>query len=165
MIEAVHYSRAVDGQGLHWQAIPRLGRGEGAMLALPQGRAATTPADGVRLEYDIEVQHAGALPIDLVLVPTLDTTGGSTLRIGVSLDQGPVQVLSDSLVPAPNASVSQAQRDWSQAVIENQRVLRAVLPVAAEGRHTLKLWRLDDNVVLQQVRVEAPRWRAPSLSR
>jgi len=157
VIEAVHYSRAVDGQGLRWQAIPHLGQGEGAMLALPQGRAATTPADGVRLEYDIVVERPGALAIDLVLVPTLDTTGGSTLRIGVSLDQGPVQVLSDSLVPAPNASLSQAQRDWSQAVIENQRVLHAVLPAVAAGRHTLKLWRLDDNVVLQQVRVGEPR--------
>ena len=157
VIEAVHYSRAVNGQGLHWQAISHLGQGAGAMLALPQGRAATTPADGVRLEYDIVVERAGQLPIDLVLVPTLETTGGSTLRIGVSLDQGPVQVLSDSLVPAPNASVSQAQRDWSQAVIENQRVLHAVLPATTAGPHILKLWRLDDNVVLQQVRVGEPR--------
>lgn len=157
VIEAVRYSRAVDGQGLHWQAIAHLGQGEGAMLALPQGRGATTPADGVRLEYDIVVQQAGELPIDLVLAPTLDTTGGSTLRIGVSLDQGPVQVLSDSLVPAPNASTQQAQRDWNQAVIENQRVLHALLPAVAPGPHTLKLWRLDDNVVLQQVRVGQPR--------
>jgi len=151
VIEASRYRRAVDGQGLHWQAIAHLGQGEGAVLALPQGRDATTVEDGVRLEYDVAVERAGDVRVGLVLVPTLNTSGGDTLRIGVSLDDGPVQVLADALSPAPNASTRQAQHDWNQAVIENQRVLHTVLPGVAPGPHTLKVWRLDDNVVLQRV--------------
>lgn len=153
VIAASAYRRAVAGAGLAWQPIAHLGPGEGAMLALPQGRPATTPADGVRLEYAIDIARAGDLRIELDLAPTLDTTGGDTLRIGVSLDDGPVQVLADSLSPAATESSRRAQHDWNQAVIENLRRLPASFAQVAAGAHTLKVWRLDDNVVLTRVRV------------
>ncbi|KRG43246.1 hypothetical protein ARC20_00615 [Stenotrophomonas panacihumi] len=153
-IEAVRYQRAVNRAGLAWQAIAHLGAGEGAMVALPQGRPPTTVADGVRLEYDIDLDAAGDRTAMLTLSPTLDTTGGTTLRVGVSLDDGPVQVLADTLVPAPTQTTTAAQRDWNRAVIENRRVLRAVFPGVAAGKHVLKVWRLDDNVVLERVALQ-----------
>lgn len=150
-IEAGDYARAVGGKGLAWRTIPHLGRTKGAVLALPQGQPATTPEDGVRLEYAVTARKPGPLAVQLILVPTLGTGADGKLRIGVSIDDGPVQLLSDLLTPAPNAADSQPKRDWNRAVEDNARTLTARFPGIAAGRHVLKVWRIDDNVVLQRI--------------
>ncbi|MFN4175636.1 glycosyl hydrolase 115 family protein [Phenylobacterium sp.] len=149
-IEAPDYSRAVDGAGLRWRRVANLGRTKGAVLALPQGRPATTERDGVRVEYDLTT-GAGDLTVQLYLAPTLDTTGRGTQRIGVSLDDRPVQVLVDRLLPSPTDTTLEAQRDWNEAVKDNARVLQAAFPDVAAGKHVIKVWRLDDNMVLQKI--------------
>ena len=150
-LEAPHYTRAIGGAGLQWQVIPHLGRTLGAVTALPQGRAATTQADGVRLEYEVTLSAAGELPVQVYLVPTLDISGNGQRRLGVSLDDGPMRTLVDELEPATDAASRQSQRDWNQAVEDNVRVLRTQFPGITAGKHVLKVWRLDDNVVLQKV--------------
>lgn len=150
-VEAPDYSRAINGKGLSWQVIPHLGRTQGSVIALPQGRPPTSEKDAVRLEYDIVVRQAGDLTVQLHLSPTLDTTGRGTLRLGVSLDDGPMQTLIDRLLPSPTATTLEEQRDWNKAVEDNVRVLKAAFPDVAAGKHTIKVWRLDDNLVLQKV--------------
>ncbi|MFC4528218.1 glycosyl hydrolase 115 family protein [Dyella halodurans] len=150
-IEAPHYSRAVDGKGLSWRAIPHLGRTLGAVVALPQGRAPTTAQDGVRLEYDVDLPKSGDLSLQLYMVPTLDTTARGGVRTGVSVDDGAMQILTDRMTPAANGTTTQEQRDWDQAVEDNARVLRATFPGMAAGKHVIKVWRLDDNAVLQKL--------------
>jgi hypothetical protein len=150
-IEAPHYSKAVNGSGLAWRVIPNLGRTLGAVTAFPQGRAPTTQHDSVRLEYDVTVQRAGDLNVQLYLVPTLDTTGRGTLQIGISMDDRPMQTLTDKLLPSPTVITSQEQRDWTQAVKDNARVLQTTLGEARAGKHVIKIWRLDDDVVLQKL--------------
>jgi hypothetical protein len=152
-IEAPDYARAVDGAGLHWRVIPNLGRTKGAVTALPQGRPATTERDAVRLEYGVTLPAGGDVSAWLTLVPTLDESGKNQLRIGVSLDDGQVQVLTDSLIPAPTDSPLQAQKNWNRAVEDNARVLQARFPGTPAGRHVLKVWRIDDNVVLQRLAI------------
>jgi hypothetical protein len=73
------------------------------------------------------------------------------LSLGLSLDDGPVQVLEDRLLPAPNATTTQEQRDWNKAVIENASAVSARFPAVTPGPHTLRVWRIDDNVVLQRL--------------
>lgn len=150
-IEAPHFSRSIAGAGLQWQVVPHLGRTEGAIVALPQGRPATTIEEGVRVEYDVSTSQGGTLIVYLYLVPTLDVSGGNRLRIGVSIDEGPLQVLSDHLMPAPTETTRQEQRDWNRAVEDNARILQARFPGIAAGKHVVRLWRLDDNVVVQKL--------------
>lgn len=150
-IEAGDCARAVGGKGLRWQVIPHLGRTREAVLALPQGQPATSVTDGIRLEYPVPVAKAGDLDVQLILVPTLGTGADGKLRVGVSIDDGPVQLLTDLLTPAPNAADSQPKRDWNKAVEDNARTLTARFPGVAAGRHVLKVWRIDDNVVLQRI--------------
>jgi len=151
VLEANDYLRAVDGKGLRWRAIPHLGRTRAAVLALPQGQPATIPEDGVWLEYAVPVARAGELAVQLILLPTLGTGADGKLRIGVSLDDGPVQLLTDLLTPAPNAADSQPKRDWNRAVEDNARTLTARFPGVSAGKHVVKVWRIDDNVVLQRI--------------
>ncbi len=105
----------------------------------------------MRLEYDVTVARAGDLTVQLYLSPTLDTTGRGTLRVGISVDDGPMQTLVDRLLPSPTATTLEEQRDWNRAVEDNARVLRTTFPELGAGKHTIKVWRLDDNVVLQKL--------------
>jgi hypothetical protein len=136
VIEAPHYSRAAGGRGLAWQIIPHLGRTLGAVAAFPQGRPPTTQQDGVRLDYDLALSSAGDLTVHIYMVPTLDVSGQRALRVGVSLDEGPLQTLTDRLEPA---------------IEDNARILQIAFPRVAAGKHVIKLWRLDDNVLVQKL--------------
>jgi hypothetical protein len=150
-IEAPHYSKAVDGKGLAWRVIPHLGHTLGAVTAFPQGAGPTLQQDGVRLEYDVALDEGGDLNVHLYLVPTLDVSGEAALRIGISVDERPMQTLTERLVPATGDVSSQPAKDWSRAVQDNASVLRANFVDVQPGRHVIKIWRLDDNVVLQRI--------------
>jgi hypothetical protein len=150
-IEAPHFTRAVNGAGLTWRVIPHLGRTLGAVTAFPQGLAPTSEQDDVHLEYDVTLSKPGDLTVTLLMVPTLDTTGKGTLRTGISIDGGSIQTLTDRLMPAPTATTTQEQRDWTRAVKDNARVLEGHFPDIGTGRHVIKVWRLDGNCVIQKL--------------
>ncbi|MGA1798953.1 glycosyl hydrolase 115 family protein [Sphingomonas sp. 4RDLI-65] len=141
--EAPRFTRATVARGLQWSAIPRLGRTEGAIVALPQGRPATTPTDDVRVDYDMTLAEAGDATLRLYMIPTLDTRGGNGMKIGVSIDARPVQILTMDLKVDGKA--------WSQAVRDNAVALEAKFPGLPAGRHTVKLWRIDDNMPVQKL--------------
>lgn len=151
VIEAPDYTAAHGARGLSWGVIPNLGRTAGAVTAFPQAQPATTVQDGVRLEYALDLAEGGDLEVRLILVPTLDTSGKATLAVGVSIDDGEVQVLKDHQIPAPTATTLDEQRNWNQAVMRNARGLSAHFKGVKAGAHRIKVWRLDGNVVLQRV--------------
>lgn len=150
-IEAPSFSRARNGAGLRWAAVPHLGRTQGSVLALPQGRPATSPADGICLEYDVRVEVPGEATLTAYLAPTLDTTGGRGVHLGVSLDDGPVRTLSADLEATGGAQDTPSKRRWADAVCDNAVGLSVDMGHIAAGRHVVKVWRLDDNAVLQKL--------------
>ncbi|RZI98119.1 MAG: hypothetical protein EOP39_27225, partial [Rubrivivax sp.] len=150
-VEAPRFSRAVSGQGLAWTALPNLGHGLGAVTPLPQGRAPTTLADGVRLEYDVDTQHSGDMLLSLHMVPTLDTRNAGGIRLAVSIDELPAQELKLHLTPTAGPELSRGEKDWAQAVKDNSFALNARFASLQPGRHVIKVWRLDDNAVLQKL--------------
>jgi hypothetical protein len=147
-------ARNRDNGKVRWTIVPDLGRTFNAAVSLPQDAPPTTQADGVRLEYDLALK-GGETKVALFLVPTLGTDAGGKLRVGLSLDDGPVQVLTSSLEPTAGASTTQDQRDWEKAVEDNAHVLTADFGTIAAGKHVLKLWRLDGNVVVQRIGIGA----------
>jgi hypothetical protein len=142
VIDAARYSRAINNAGLRWGVIPNLGHA-GAVTAFPQGRPSTSPKDNVRLDYDFDVPTGGAATVQLDLVPTLDVSGGDGIRIGVSLDDRPVQTARLNLVPDKPA--------WTKAVIDNLALILAPLGNVSAGHHRISIWRLDDNAVLRRL--------------
>ncbi|MBW8844516.1 MAG: glycosyl hydrolase 115 family protein [Burkholderiales bacterium] len=150
-LEASKFSRAINGRGLTWSAIPNLGHGLGAVTALPQGRAATTLADGVRLEYDVDVERGGDMNLELSMLPTLDTRNAGGIRVAVGIDDRPAQELKLNLQPTAGPELTRAEKDWAQAVKDNQFSLGTRLADVKAGRHVIRVWRLDDNAVLQKL--------------
>jgi hypothetical protein len=150
-VEATAFDRARNGKGLTWTPIAHLGRSKGAMVALPQGQPATTAEDGLALDYRIEAAKAGPAKLTLNLAPTLDTIGPAGVRIGVSCDNGPVQILQAALEPTGGAQDTPGKKRWAQAVIDNLVRLECDLGMVGKGPHTISVWRIDDNVLLQKL--------------
>ena len=67
------------------------------------------------------------------------------------MDDSPMITLIDKLLPSPNMSIYQEQRDWDEAVKDNARTLETVFAGVNAGKHTIKIWRLDDGVVVQKI--------------
>jgi hypothetical protein len=151
-IAAEEFQRGNAAKGVGFVPVAGIGRYLYSIMSTPQGRPSTTIEDGVLIETDIELV-GGATKVALYLSPTLDTQGRGGLRVGVSLDDGPVQVLTSILEPTNDPAKNQGQRDWEIAVKDNAQVLIADFGDVPAGKHTLKLWRIDDNVVIQRVGV------------
>lgn len=151
VLEASEYDRASGGKKLAWQAIPHLGQSKAAVVALPQGQPPTTVEDGVRLEYDFTLESKTDLRAAIHLVPTLDTRGSKGIRFGLSIDDGPVKTLVSKLQPTAGGVHNPEQQAWVDAVINNGHIVDARFPQVSGGEHTLKLWRLDDNVVIEKI--------------
>ena len=121
---------------------------------LPQGRPATSPGSTPRVEYDITLPANRGVTLRLRLSPTLDTIGSEGVRIGVSLDEGEVHELVMDLEATCCAPDTPAKQRWYDAVIDNGVTLSADMAAVPAGAHTVKVWRLDDNVVLERIEVE-----------
>jgi len=152
-IPAADFARAEGGENFTWTRVPGLGAWGAAPLALPQGLPATSAADGVYLEYRFRVREQGDYALELLLAPTLDTIGSDGLRIGVSLDAGPVRELVLDLEPTNGAADTPARAAWVQAVIENEASVATRFDAVPAGEHRLRLYRIDDNVVPQALLV------------
>ena len=145
-IEAEHFARKIDGQAARWQVIPNLGRTLSSVISLPQAAPGTTVADGMRLEYDVKTVTAGDATLKLYLAPTLDTAGKGGLRIAAAVDDRPAETLSFDLRPD--------KPDWNAAVSNNIHILSLPVKALSAGPHTIKVYRIDGNVVLERVVLE-----------
>lgn len=142
-VEAVDFVGTSSTNGLRWNAIPRLGRTAGAIVAMPQGAPSTSPADAVRVDYKMALPTAGDATVRLYMVPALDTGGGKGMRIGVSVDDGPMRTAILHLeVDKP---------DWAQAVRDNGFPIDVAVGPLTTGNHKVSLWRIDDNMAVQRV--------------
>ncbi|MDR7331234.1 glycosyl hydrolase family 8 [Roseateles asaccharophilus] len=151
VIEATQFVRTHNAKGLAWTAIPNLGQSAGAVMALPQGRGATTVADDVRVEYEVETQGANSWTLQLHMVPTIDVRKAGCIRIAVAIGDQQPQTLTLNLIPTAGAANTQAEKDWSRAVINNEFVLRGPAVTLPAGKHRIRVWRLDDNAVVQKL--------------
>jgi hypothetical protein len=151
-MEAEHFARAVATQETFWRVIPGLGRTLSGVTSGPVTAESTAPdGEGARLEYDVHLFEPGEVEVRLVLSPTLDFRGGAGLRYGVSIDDGPVQVVT--MNPTDTGAA------WGGDVADAVAVHATRHGVDRAGPHTVKVWRIDPGVVIQRVmlvRAEAP---------
>jgi hypothetical protein len=152
-IAAADFASAEGGGKFTWTRVPGLGNWGAAPLALPQGLPPTTAADGVYLEYRFRVPETGDYSLALLLAPTLDTIGSDGLRIGVSLDGGPVRELVLDLEPTNGAADTPPRAAWVRAVSENEARLETRFDAMPAGEHRLRVYRIDDNVIPQALLV------------
>ncbi len=83
-----------------------------------------------------------------MLSPSLNYDPGRGVRIGVSFDDAPPQVLT--VVPRGYVA-GDGNRDWEESVKDGIRQVKSTHDLAGPGLHTLKVWMVDPGVVLQRI--------------
>ena len=182
-IAANDYSRKTDGKNASWIFLPGLGRGEGCMGS----SNVLAQNSGAKLEYDLSrITHhlspntsdPSALTFAIGILPTQDVYPARGLRIGVQIDNQPVQVVdarqglhdefheytpqnlaqSKVLKPLPPHNNLLLSGWWNgrrlprrTEVFDNMRWLEVSLQNVNPGRHTLKLIMIDPEIVVERI--------------
>lgn len=179
-IPAYQYARISEGKQAKWMFLPDLGRGKGCMGSSNVMAKSQTNGQGASLEYDFELaQDKQPLTVALGILPTQDVYPARGLRIGVQIDNQPMQIVDarqgflDTFeeYTARNLAVSKklkalpkepklALNGWWKGkklprrneVFDNLRwVTAAPIPALAAGKHTLRIVMIDPEIVLEQV--------------
>ena len=153
VINAADYTKASTNSKLTWNAIKHLGQSGAGVLVLPQGHDATTVEDNVSLTYTMEQPFDGNAKVTIELSPTLDTYDRGGIRLGVAIDDRSPEILSFDLHATGGAQRTPEEKAWAKAVINNKHTLEWVAKDLSEGKHKLTLYRIDDNIVLEKLRI------------
>lgn len=173
-IEAIHYDRNISANGMSWQFLPDLGRGEGCMgIDLATGPSDTT-GRGPRLEYDLDIDTSGTVKIAIAILPTQDVQPERGLRLGIQMDDGTIQILdarrglvdtfdeytpqnlahSRKLKPLPpigTMALNGYGRLRRNEVFDNMRWLDAIFEVTNPGKHIVKIIMIDPEIVVERL--------------
>ena len=157
--------------------LPDLGRGEGCMGS----SNVLAQNSGAVLEYDLSFQLStvnSQLSIALGILPTQDIQPERGLRIGIQIDNQPMQTIdarrglvdtfseynpqnlsrSKVLKPLPPRSRLALSGFWNgrqlprrDEVFDNLRWLDATFSDITPGKHTLKVIMIDPEIVVEQI--------------
>jgi hypothetical protein len=171
-IPAWQYKEKSDG----WIFLPDLGRSKGCMGAQDVMTEWKADGNGPSLEYDIELDNEGSVAIGIL--PTQDILPARGLRLGVQIDNQPMQVIdarrglvdtfseytpqnlavSKVLKPLPPRSrlalsgfINGRQLPRRDEVFDNLRWLEAKFNGIHPGKHVMKLIMIDPEIVVEQI--------------
>ena len=173
-IEAIHYSRCIPANGISWQLLPDLGRGEGCMGINPVTAPSDETGNGPKLEYQIKINKEGLTKIAIGILPTQDVQPERGLRLGVKMDNGEIKIIdarrglvdtfdeytpqnlkrSKKLKPLPepgHMALNGYRRERRNEVFDNMRWLDVSFEVSTAGTHTLSLIMIDPEVVVERL--------------
>jgi len=151
-IEAEHFTRNVPAKSTRWELLPDHGRTLSAMTVFPvTAPSVTPPQDSPRLEYQMWLTNSGKVQVECVLSPCLNFTPDRPVRIAVSFNEEPPQILT--VVPQ-GYTAGDGNRDWEASVKNGVRTVKSQHTVTAPGAHTFKVWMVDPAVVLQRIVVD-----------
>lgn len=149
-MEAEHHTAAVSAGESRWTVIEGYGHTLSGMRAEgPVDVAGLEPGtDSPRLEYAMHRFTSGMAEVQLTVAPTLNFAPDRGLRVAVSFDDQPVEVIT--LVPQ-GYDAANGNRDWEESVRNNYRIVSSTHELVEPGEHTLKIWMIDPALVLQKI--------------
>lgn len=173
-IPADRYNRNIPGEKAAWTLLPDLGRGK-ACMGIPRTTDSVTDLKKApRLEYQVLLADSGKVRLCIGILPTQDVNPERGLRIGIGLDED-VQIIdarqgmydsfqeyteenlahSPNLKPLPPVEKSVKLLGYGKhlrnEVFDNIRWLTVRLNVKKAGMHTLKVFMVDPEIVLEQI--------------
>ena len=175
-IDFVNTEREVHPCFNGWDILWGLGRGDGCMGAADVMKEWPTDGSGPKLEYNIDLSDEGKIAIGIL--PTQDVIPARGLRLGVQLDDQPMQVIdarqglhdefqeytpknlaqSKNLKPLPphNNLLLSGWRNGRKMlrrdeVFDNIRWLEVNFPDVTPGTHKLKLIMIDPEIVIETI--------------
>ncbi len=147
-IEAPHFSRAVNDHEINWKTLPGFGRTLGGVTVFPVTATSRQPGEmSPRLEYDVLLSSVGEVSVELQCAPSLDFQSGEGLRLALSFDDAPPQIVKLDTW-ATLQTWERAVGDGVRRVVTRHRIDRA-------GAHVLKFWMVTPGVVLERIIIDA----------
>jgi hypothetical protein len=150
-IEAEHYTRTSSVGNLSYMVLPKYGRTLSAVKLNTGLAESLTSATAPVLEYDFvtftPTTAAKGLNLTLILSPSLNVNPKKPLAYIAQIDDKP-EVRRQYVIdrPQPDFPVN-----WGFAVADNAWKNTTNHGAVAAGKHTLKLWLVESNVILQKV--------------
>lgn len=174
-IPANGYQSNQPGKSAKWIVLPDLGRGDACMGIDPVTAPSATIKDAPVLEYRIFLPETGKTTVCLGILPTQDIYPQRGLRIGAALDSEEPFVIdarqglydefkeytqenlsrSNVLKPLPlvrkDISLVARGKHRRNEVFDNLRWLDVTFDVKKPGIHTLKIFMVDPEIVLETI--------------
>lgn len=155
-MQAEHYTKKNDAGSKTWQTLSNAGRGfdgdmmrtfDPALHAVDENsiNAANSPS----LEYDFTLTSSGAFPLEVYRLPTMNATAGGKVRFAVSVDNGTPMVVSSAAVDEGTTSSQNPQ--WRENLYRQIEKHVLKLPELTAGKHTLKLWMVDNLIAIDKM--------------
>jgi hypothetical protein len=153
-IEAEHFTKNTDSGESRWIRIEGYGHTLSAMRTISDVNIIppTPGKDSPCLEYKMYLFNTGKFEITSIFSPTLNFIAGRPLQYAISFDNEPPQIIT--LVPE-NYNAQNRNTDWEKSVSDNARFSNSAHTIDAPGYHTLKIFMIDQGVVLQKIIVNS----------
>ncbi|ALI97838.1 glycosyl hydrolase 115 family protein [Rufibacter tibetensis] len=151
-IHAENFTRTTEKGGKKWELVEGLGHTGKSLMALPllpasvEAKPEAVKAQTSVVEYDFYSLTSGAPTVNVFTLPTHPVTSGYGMRYGVSVDDGPVQVVDFK-------TVGRSEK-WKVGVLENRAHSQVKFPALSKGKHTLKIYLIDPGVVLDYITID-----------
>ncbi len=151
-IEAAHFTRSTDADGITWKVLPDLGRTGDAIAAFPVTAKDRIPGSmsSPHVEYEFYTYSKDSCKVLCYFSPTLNflnTENG--LQFGISIDDEAPQIISlNSEDKNTGAGI------WNKWVSENIIIKTSSHKLNKEGKHILKYWFVSPAVVLQKIVID-----------
>lgn len=165
-IEADHYAKAVNANGITWKILPDHGRTGSAITPFPVTAAEQKPGGtSPHLQYDIQTDSEGEFSINAYFSPTLNFFASENgLQYAISVDDEAPQLIS------LNKEDKTSDRGiWNKWAAENIIIKTSNHKIATSGKHTVKFWMVNPGVVLQKLVLDfgdlEPRYLGPGETR
>ncbi len=149
-MEAIHYSKIVDGTDAKWNILPDYGRTlsgiEGSPITHPRidNPGGNTP----HIEYEVNVADTGKIKLLVYTAPSIDFTHEKGLWYAISIDnEAPVKVNIDPLITNPQRANSVMEGNSANLI----KVLSSDHYISKPGKHIIKYWMVDPAVVLEKI--------------
>ncbi len=147
-IEAGHYTKKVNSDGVDWMVLPGYGRTYDGITISPVTAKSTQPGGkGPHLEYRLNLSDTGEVKVEAYISPTLDFTNTKGLHYAVSVDDEQPQIV--------NINADESDAAWRKDVSCNIKILVTSHHISKPGVYILKYWMVDPAVVLQKIVVNA----------
>lgn len=150
-MDASHFTKCVNTNGVTWKILPDLGRTGSAITAFPVTADRQNPGGNApHLEYEFYTYSKDSLKVLAYFSPTLNFHNTSEgLQYAISVDNEAPQVISINKEDRNTGSGI-----WSKWVSENIIIKATAHTISQPGKHILKYWMVDPAVVLQKLVID-----------
>ena len=155
-MQAEHYTTKSAAGEKSWTVRYNAGRGfDGDMMQAYDTQLGLVDENNINsstspsLSYDFYLTSSGAFPLEVYRLPTMNAVPNGKIRFAVSVDgQNPIVISSTA---TDEGTTSNQNPQWKQNLYRQIEKHVVTLPNLSAGKHTLKLWMVDNFITIDKL--------------